>query len=484
MTGPQIGKETIAGKLSLTGKLKLFSIASALLGFLAGMALLVWLGQAYLWWALLLTALLTGTCMHWITRPLNRSLAALEIGLLNFKDEDFSVSLPVTGDPQLRSLAQRFNQSAQVLRQQRQSIYQRELLLDKVIQSSPNVMLLMDDDRRVIYANHAARQLFKQGVSLEGLLLSELVQKIPSPLAEALEQAKDGLFSFSNSNQDDEQAETWHLSTGRFLLNNQYHHLVLLKQMTRELNRQEVAVWKKVIRLISHELNNSLAPISSMVHSGKLLTRELDDTQLNMIFDTIEERTQHLSQFIFGYARFAKLPLPRPTLVDWPKLTNQLAQHYHFNLQGGFPTQPVELDVVQLEQVLLNLLKNAHESGSDTDAITLSIDQTDLLDRQPSVLIMVEDKGAGMSQEVLQQALLPFYSTKLSGSGLGLPLCREIVEAHGGRISLQNRAQGGLSVRVLFPIAIPNATSPAPEHQPELARQMTGGLEDQPAEQR
>jgi nitrogen fixation/metabolism regulation signal transduction histidine kinase len=387
---------------------------------------------------------------RYLTRDLARSLSALEVGLLNFKDNDFSVHIPQQGDGQLQALATLFNESAQVLRRERQYIYQRELLLDKVIQSSPNVMLLLDDQQRIIYANDAARHLFNQGIGIEGLKLPELLKGLSEELAIALNNPKGGLFTLACDTEDGED-ETWHLSRGRFLLNGQYHHLILLKQMTRELNRQEVAVWKKVIRIISHELNNSVAPIASMVRSGRKLTEPLADAKLKLIFDTIEDRTSHLSQFIFNYARFAKLPLPKKSVVDWTRLTEQLAQHYCFTLEGELPTEPGYFDLIQIEQVLLNLLKNAHESGSDVDDISLRIYVSVLGDGVSGVIIEVKDAGCGMSPDVLTQALLPFYSTKHSGTGLGLALCREIIEAHDGRISLHNRVDAGLMVKLWLP---------------------------------
>ncbi|WP_394389067.1 sensor histidine kinase [Shewanella woodyi] len=408
----------------------------------------------------MLAALFAWVISYYATRTLATSLNALEVGLLNFKDNDFSVTIPASGEPQLQSLIELFNESAETLRQERQYIYQRELLLDKVIQSSPNVMLLLDDDQRIIYANDAARHLLNQGNHINGFLLQEMMDKVSDELSSALSKPKGGLFTLSVEGQDED--ETWHLSRGQFLLNGQYHHLVLLRQMTHELNRQEVAVWKKVIRIISHELNNSVAPIASMVNSGRMLTKDLNDPKLKMIFDTIEDRTSHLSQFIFSYARFAKLPLPKKERVDWRKLVDQLGQHYQFTLLGELPSDSGEFDLIQMEQVLLNLLKNAHESGSKIAGVSLSIEASSphnannrALDSEGRVMsgtvIEVKDEGSGMPAEVLKQALLPFYSTKQSGTGLGLPLCREIIEAHDGRISLHNRDDMGLCVRVWLP---------------------------------
>ncbi|MBB1381453.1 PAS domain-containing protein [Shewanella sp. SR41-2] len=446
--------------LSLRTKLLLSTMLSCLLGAMSGALVWLTLGDDTLWLAIIVMLAVCYFCSMWLTRRLSDSLRALEIGLLNFKDNDFSVSLHPYGEPQLDALVSLYNQASAKLRSERQFIYQRELMLDKVIQNSPNVMLLIDDSQRVIYANGAARHLFNQGVKVEGMLLPDLVVMLPDTLKAALSSEQEGLFSMggseadgvdshSNTDADSSDVETWHISRGRFTQNNQQHHLILLKQLTKELNRQEVAVWKKVIRIISHELNNSVAPIASMVNSGKFLTQHLDDSKLQLIFDTIENRTTHLSQFISHYAQFAKLPLPQKALIDWTKMTQQLAQQYPFKLLSPLPVNPIKLDAVQLEQVFINLLKNAHESGAVADTVSLMFEE--VTHPVNGLLVKVEDQGSGMSSEVLSQALLPFYSTKQSGTGIGLPLCREIIEAHGGRISMQNRPEGGLSVKVWLP---------------------------------
>jgi len=438
--------------LSLRTKVVLSNMLSCLLAAMAGALVWLTLGDNSLWLAVLLMLAVCYFCSMWLTKRLSDSLQALEIGLLNFKDNDFSVSLHPYGEPQLDALVSLYNQASAKLRSERQFIYQRELMLDKVIQNSPNVMLLIDDSQRVIYANGAARHLFNHGVKVEGMLLPELIAILPEALKTALNSEQEGLFSMGSSSGDsidENDVETWHISRGRFTQNNQQHHLILLKQLTKELNRQEVAVWKKVIRIISHELNNSVAPIASMVNSGRFLTQHLDNTKLQLIFDTIENRTSHLSQFISHYAQFAKLPLPQKQLIDWSKMTQQLAQQYPFQVLSALPQMPIKLDAVQLEQVLINLLKNAHESGADADSVALIFE--DITHPVAGLLIKVNDQGSGMSSEVLSQALLPFYSTKQSGTGIGLPLCREIIEAHGGRISLQSRPEGGLSVKVWLP---------------------------------
>jgi signal transduction histidine kinase len=165
------------------------------------------------------------------------------------------------------------------------------------------------------------------------------------------------------------------------------------------------------------------------------------------ILGTIEERARHLEGFIRGYARFAKLPAPRLEAVAWREFVARLASQIDFVVDGALPEEPARVDPGQLEQALLNLLKNAHESGSPPQEVKLAVRRAPGL-----VRIEVLDRGSGMNDAVLTNALVPFYSTKRSGTGLGLALAREIAEAHGGRIALGNRDGGGLSVALVLPV--------------------------------
>ncbi|WP_338520228.1 sensor histidine kinase [Alteromonas gracilis] len=389
----------------------------------------------------LLTLGLNGLCFYFLTTSINKSLQALEVGLLNFKDGEYSSTLACHSDDEFGALCALFNATADTLRAEKQWLHQRELMLDKVLQTSPDVLLLVDSDNRIVFSNYQARHFFNASHRLEGDSLDILLKDKPTALGEMMQDSKEGLFTLPI---EDKGVETWHIAKGTFLLNNHPHRLFILKQMTRELNRQEVTVWKKVIRVISHELNNSLGPISSLLHSGKIVGNQNGDPRLVRVFKTIEERIDHLNQFVQGYGKFAKLPAPVFDIVNWNDVLAQLKQQFTFKLSMS---EHIELraDSVQLEQLLINLLKNAHESGGDAQCVELAIYQN-----TTQVIIEVLDNGKGMSESVMANALVPFYSTKATGSGLGLALCREITDAHRGHLIIQNRQEKGLCVRVVF----------------------------------
>jgi nitrogen fixation/metabolism regulation signal transduction histidine kinase len=376
-------------------------------------------------------------------RPIRRLLRALSGSVASYRDGDYSLSLASRRSDELGALIAAHNALGQALRGQRQNLVQRELLLDTVMQHTPTALLLVDTHERVVYANLAGRHLLNDGKSPLGLPFAELLEGCPPEIRQALAAGQDSLTSVPL----DGSEEVFHLSRRDFRLQGRPHRLYLVQRMTRELSRQEVAAWKRVIRVISHELNNSLAPISSLAHSGMELARRGDMQRLPQVFSGIGERARHLHGFIASYADFARLPAPRCAPIEWAPFIDGLRQHATFVLVGKLPDRPGWFDAAQIEQVLINLLKNAHESGSAPDAVQVGIvagaDQR----------IIVSDRGPGMNESVLAQALLPFYSTKRSGTGLGLALAREITEAHGGRIALANRDGGGLRVSLILPNA-------------------------------
>lgn len=432
-------------KPSLEGRLASLLLAGATLGCVIALAISRWIEPA--WLVTLFTILACLAPALWLARrsvaPVRRLLRAMAAAVASYRDGDYSVSLTVDRADELGELVHAHNQLADALREQRQHLVQRELLLDTVTQHSPVAIVLADAHGRVVFANLASRRLLNQGTSLQGLELDVILSRAAPELHQAIAVGGDSLVAVNNAGSE----EILHIAQQPLRLRGRPHRLLLVKQLTRELSRQEVAIWKKLIRVLSHELNNSLAPITSLANTGLELDRRGDYSSLGGLLQTIRERSMYLADFIAGYAEFARLPAPRPERCAWQPLLAELAGQYQFHLAAAAPDAPGYFDRAQLEQALINLLKNAHESGSAADAIELAVAH------QPGAQrIEVRDRGSGMSEAVLTQALLPFYSTKRTGTGLGLALAREIAEAHGGQIRLANREGGGLGVTLLLPL--------------------------------
>lgn len=381
-----------------------------------------------------------------LMRPARRALQALTDGVRSFHDRDYTMRLAVSRGDEVGELIGVYNAVGETLQAERGLVRQKEVMLETLLQATPMGILLAEESGRIEWANRAAREILSPGAPLGGRRVDELLASCPPAMREVFEGGQDALFTVEQGGED----ETYHLARREFHLGARRHRIYMIKRLTPELRRQEVEIWKKVIRLISHELNNSLAPISSLSHSGRLVVDQPDERhRLAEIFATIEERAAHLKQFLEGYARFARLPRPRPQAVAWGPFLDRLCGLIPFAIQGSPPSGDGHFDPSQMEQALLNLLKNAHESGSPPGEVAIRVESAPGAGSRLQVL----DRGSGMSEEVMRQALLPFYTSKPAGTGLGLPLAREIVEAHGGWLRVEQREGGGCVVTIWLPAA-------------------------------
>ena len=317
----------------------------------------------------------------------------------------------------------------------------RDRIIALIADSVPDAVVLFSDVGTIQYSNPVARELFFEGQAPEGQNFIRLVSAAAAPLREALLGETDRFFSVEVEG----RRESYHLSRRSFDMEGQPLTLLVVKYMTREIHRREVEVLKRVVRVISHEVNNSLAPISSLMHSARLLSTKLGQAdKYQRMFDTIDERTSHLRSFLEGYAALARLPRPQLRETDFGPLLAHVAALYPEVRFPAVPERPGWFDAAQIEQVLINLIKNARESGSPPGEIELRV----ATGSDGASDIEVLDRGPGFSLEALQNSLVPLYTTKPAGSGMGLALSREIVEAHRGSLDVSNRKDGGAWIRV------------------------------------
>jgi nitrogen fixation/metabolism regulation signal transduction histidine kinase len=435
-----------SNRYSLAGKISaIFAVCVAVAAAVAS-ALTVFPLTAWEIFVLTLPpALITGVwLLNRFLAPVSRVLESVSDGIRSFHDNDYTVRIAEWRDDELGDLVKLYNRVGEVLHEERKAIRQRELLLQTALDRSPAAVVLVNPLDRVIYCNTEARVIFLGGGKMKGRRFAEILENCPSEMRDVLAARSDGLFSID----PDGEKETYHVSRRRFTLNRQPHELYLMRRLTAELGRQEAEIWKKVIRVISHELNNYLAPISSLAHSGQQISGDPDRAgRLDEIFGSIRRSAEHLTQFLDGYARFARLPEPRKQPVSWSRFVETIRTIHPFELEGDIPTGHGYFDPAHMQQVITNLVKNAVEASEPPARIGVRIRAA--LDGGTTIQVM--DRGRGLPGAVMRRALLPFYTTKRDGAGLGLPLCREIIEAHGGKLRIQSRDGGGTIVTCWIP---------------------------------
>ncbi|MEO8055668.1 MAG: ATP-binding protein [Acidobacteriota bacterium] len=382
--------------------------------------------------------------ISWAWRPAGDALRGIADGVRGFQENDFSFRLAEGRDDEVGTLTALFNRMGDVLRTERREIFERELLLDAVLQGAPLSILLLNARDRVVYANGAARRMFAGRGRLAGLPLADV--EAPSPeLRDALLAGQDATVTGCAPGRE---AETWRVVVRAFHLHTQRHRLVVVETLTGDVRRQQLDAWRKVIRVVSHEVNNSLAPVSSLVHSARLaVSSPRHAGRLEDILATIDERVRHLSRFLEGYSTLARIPAPAPEAVAWAPFLESVRLAVPFRiLEESGPASGI-FDPAQIQQVLLNLLKNAAEAGGPAGEIAVSVEAG----QDGGSILRVLDRGPGMTEDAMRQAALPLSSVARGRRGLGLPLCAEILAAHGGTLTLGARPGGGTAATCVLP---------------------------------
>jgi PAS domain S-box-containing protein len=357
-------------------------------------------------------------------RTLSNLLAALREG-------DYSLRGRASKDDALGEVMVEVNLMSRMLREQRLSALEATQLLRKVMQEIDVAIFTFDSDDRLRLVNRRGEVLLGQsGKKLLGQTAHEL------GLADLLD---DDLSSAAPRTFPNETGR-WRVSRIAFREDGAPHQLLVLSDVSRELRAEELAAWQRLVRVLSHELNNSLAPVKSLAGSMRTLLdqeeRPVDwRADMNEGLATIESRVDALSRFTGAYARLARLPEPTFEAVrvrDCVRRVTTLETRLPIAIEEG-PDLTVEADLAQLEQALINLVRNGVDSALETGGqvrIGWELDEARLT-------IWIADEGLGVSSEA--NLFVPFFTTKPGGSGIGLVLSRRVAENHGGTLTLTNR---------------------------------------------
>lgn len=365
-------------------------------------------------------------------------IAALRVG-------DFSARATALRPDDPLGLARiELNQLSDRLRGVRLDELEAGALLRAVLSNLEAAVLALDGERRIQFANRAAEALLEAGpgalagVPADDVGIGDLLEVETPATVER---------SFPGG------SGRWDLRRATFRQGGVPHQLLVLSDVGRVLRQEERDAWRRIIRVLSHEINNSLTPIQSISRSLLDMKRrhrdapDFDD-DLDEGLEVIAGRAEALGRFMTSYARLARLPAPRPRPVsigDMVSRAARLEMGGAVRLHEG-PEVTIAIDPDQVDQAIINLLKNAVEAAAETGG---GVDVGwDALPRQ--VLVWIRDEGPGIG--ATSNLFVPFFTTKKAGSGIGLVLSRHIAEAHGGTVELVDRADGpGCEARLVLP---------------------------------
>lgn len=412
--------------------------------------LILWLGNytPRVQWTL--TALILGVWLGFcfalrdrVASPL-RTLANL---LEAMREGDYSIRArhSKSGDA-MGEVMQQVNAMSATLRAQRLGALEATTLLRKVMEEINVAVFAFDSNRRLKLVNRAGERLLNQPAVRLLDQSAELLGLEPYLQGEA-QRTEQRAFPGG--------AARWGVSRSMFREGGLPHQLVVVTDLTRPLREEELKAWQRLVRVLGHELNNSLTPIKSIAGSlENILTRQPRpedweaDTRKGLA--VIAARSEALSRFMNAYATLAKLPRPTIGEVGVAELVRRVARletRVAPEVVSG-PDLVIQADPDQLEQLLINVVRNAADASLETGGgVRVGWERQD-----SRLTVWVRDQGQGLANT--SNLFVPFFTTKPNGSGIGLVLSRQIAEAHGGTLTLQNSPEGrGCEARLVLPLS-------------------------------
>lgn len=358
-------------------------------------------------------------------KQLIQPLTNLQQGITAIKDQDFNVKFRPTGQPEVDELVEVYNRMIDALRVERTMQQEQHFFLEKLIQTSPTAIIIMDFDGNLKQTNPKAAEILKSAPALEAELraLSTGMSKVIRI---------DGL-------------RTYKIQKSKFIDTGFERRFIMMEEVTAEIFEAEKNVYSKVIRMMAHEVNNTVGPVNSIIASAlasKDMWRNPDAELLRQALQVAIDRNQNLNHFMRNFADLVKLPPVNKQQVDITAITKSVvslmqftaqARNIDFELELGETPFLVLADAQQLEQALINVLKNAGESIGQDGKTKLVLDRA-----VPELKII--DNGPGIPETDRDLLFSPFYSTKKDGQGIGLTLVREILLNHGFDFSLKTIA--------------------------------------------
>ena len=369
-----------------------------------------------------------------------RSINAVVNGMDLLNEQDFSSKLARVGQSDTDRIIEVFNRMMSKLKTER--LYQQEqnYFLDLIIKNSPMGVIILDLTNKVMAVNASAVRFL--GVTKENNIYDLSLDKVPSPLAVRLNELKPGKAETIRVG----NAMIYRCTLLSFADRGFHHPFILIESLTEEVMKAEKKAYEKVIRMIAHEVNNTIAGVTSSLDSLGDVLGEMEKTEdLQDVMRVCVERCYGLSNFITRFAGVIKIPDPilrEENLNDCvsrcKKVMENLCNERNITLETNlYPESiPVAMDISLIEQVLVNIIKNSAESIGENGKIFITTNTT------PAPMVEIADNGKGIDNETAGKLFTPFFSTKPNGQGLGLIFIREVLMKHDCRFSLLTGKDG------------------------------------------
>jgi len=368
-------------------------------------------------------------------RQLIQPLKTLMQGIEAMKDKDFNVKFAPTGKVEMDELIKVYNLMMDELRTERVQQQQQHLFLEKMIETSPTGILIMDYDEHIYHLNPKAEILL--GIKKE-IVLHKAIHELSHPFMQKIQQLVSGESVTFSANGID----TYKIQKSHFIDRGFPRYFVMIEELTAEILAAEKKAYGKVIRMMAHEVNNTLGPVNSIIESAlraETIWQSGKYDSLQNALGVASLRNNNLNQFMRNFADVVRLPDPvkksfdlNVLVTDVIKLMKWKAEdkEIHFDLQLSAGEFLLLADKQQIEQVLINIIKNAIEAieGSGTVCLVTQVNPRKLI---------ISDNGPGIPPELAGDIFSPFFSTKKDGQGIGLTLIREILLNHHFAFSLE-----------------------------------------------
>jgi two-component system nitrogen regulation sensor histidine kinase NtrY len=363
---------------------------------------------------------------------------------------DFTARFREVGHPEADALIHVYNEMADTLRQERVRSQEQHFFLEKLLAASPFGVLIFDYDGRITAANPGAERLLQtKAGDLVGKRLGEVDGGAGAEIA-SLAPGESRVVLLNGARRVKcERAE--------FLDRGFARSFVLLAELTDELRRSEKAAYEKLIRMMSHEVNNTVAAATSILHSCLTFRERLPGEEREDFVTGLEaviNRSEQLSAFMRSFAEVVRIPDPKPAPCDLGAVVEHVLalmraeadrRRIAVALESAPDLPAIEADRIQIEQVFVNVVKNALEAMGDGGTLTVRLER-----RGAAAVAVVEDTGPGISDETRARLFTPFFTTKENGQGIGLTVVQEILSRHGFDFSLECAPGGPTRFTIVF----------------------------------